>query len=115
MKCCFEKVLEATPPDHPRNAAMLNAVAICLAKKCQKRHDSEDLKRAIQMSDEAYAADPTSVKIIQTLGLCYELRYSDTNDPGDLKKAIEFGEKTLYQIPLFEDDRATRTYELAVR
>ncbi|MEV0033932.1 CHAT domain-containing tetratricopeptide repeat protein [Nocardia sp. NPDC050793] len=89
----WERILSATPIDHPNRAARLNSMGGLMLTRSEQTESEEDFLRAHKLFEEAISTlppdDPQRAFIRNNLGVALHDKFERTGSPADLELAIE--------------------------
>jgi hypothetical protein len=94
----WERILEATPTDHPRRAMRLNALGGLLQTRAERTGPGQaqseaDFTRAVALFREALSVlapdNPQRAFVLNNVGAAFQARYEQTGSASDLDLAIE--------------------------
>jgi tetratricopeptide (TPR) repeat protein len=104
-----QRMLDATPADHPGRALFLSNLAIALTTRFERTGALADLDAAIQnlrAAVDTAADDAHRARWMSNLGIGLRVRFERTGAQADLDAAIEVGRAAVDATPADDPDRA---------
>jgi tetratricopeptide (TPR) repeat protein len=114
----WQQAVDATPPDAPERAALLNSLGNGLGDRYARSGALEDLEQAIEFYQQAVDATPPDAPeratLLNNLGLVLSVRYARSGTFEDLEQALAVHQQAVASTPSDAPERATRLNNLGL-